>query len=217
MSSTYPGSLDNFATDKTNSSATENDHPAHHNDLADAVNKIEAELGVNPAGSFDTVAERLGAGLAGYDIAERTSGNLTIASATGVELHADFRLSVPASAGDLLMIGVSFMLDIATALEFTMFDVATIVSATPVNWVSGSSDGLTSGLGVLAWFCDSDEPQFHNVGGMVPYVVDADDISGGAVELHFYYRHNTAGNRNFRSGGGGDGVAKTFVNNLGQP
>lgn len=61
MSSSYPGSLDNFATDKGNATLAENDHPGHHNNLADAVNKIEAELGVNPAGSFDTVAERFDA------------------------------------------------------------------------------------------------------------------------------------------------------------
>lgn len=59
MASSYPGSLDSFATDKTNSSTTTDDHPTHHNDLADAVNKIEAELGTDPAGSTSsTVAAR---------------------------------------------------------------------------------------------------------------------------------------------------------------
>ncbi len=59
MSSVYPGSLDSLATDKTNATEQADDHPGHHNDLADAVNKIEAELGTAPSGSFTTVRERL--------------------------------------------------------------------------------------------------------------------------------------------------------------
>jgi hypothetical protein len=51
MASVYPGGLDSFATNKADATTTPTDHPTHHNDLADAVNKIEAELGVDPAGS----------------------------------------------------------------------------------------------------------------------------------------------------------------------
>lgn len=58
MASTYPGTLDTLATNKANATATTTDHPAHHNDLADAVNKIEAELGVTPSGAAATVAAR---------------------------------------------------------------------------------------------------------------------------------------------------------------
>lgn len=59
MASAYPGALDSFATNKANATATTTDHPNHHNDLADAVNKIEAELGVTPSGAAATVAARL--------------------------------------------------------------------------------------------------------------------------------------------------------------
>jgi hypothetical protein len=55
MSSSYPGSLDAFATNRTSGqtiqASTDNDH-------SDAINKIEAELGVNPSGSESTVAAR---------------------------------------------------------------------------------------------------------------------------------------------------------------
>lgn len=61
MASTYPATLDTFATNKANATATTTDHPAHHNDLADAVNKIEAELGTDPAGAVATVKARLDA------------------------------------------------------------------------------------------------------------------------------------------------------------
>lgn len=60
MASAYPGGLDTFAINKADGTATPTDHPTHHNDLADAVNKIEAELGVSPSGGFATVAARLG-------------------------------------------------------------------------------------------------------------------------------------------------------------
>lgn len=59
MASAYPGGLDTFATNKVNATATTTDHPTHHNDLADAVNKIEAELGVAPSGPHATVVARL--------------------------------------------------------------------------------------------------------------------------------------------------------------
>lgn len=61
MASAYPGGLDSFATNKADATTTPTDHPTHHNDLADAVNKIEAELGVDPAGSAATVVARLNA------------------------------------------------------------------------------------------------------------------------------------------------------------
>lgn len=59
MASAYPGALDTFATNKADATTTPTDHPTHHNDLADAVNKIEAELGVTPSGAAATVAARL--------------------------------------------------------------------------------------------------------------------------------------------------------------
>ena len=59
MASAYPGGLDTFATNKADATTTPTDHPDHHNDLADAVNKIEAELGVDPAGAAATVVARL--------------------------------------------------------------------------------------------------------------------------------------------------------------
>ncbi len=49
MASAYPGGLDSFATNKTNATTTPTDHPTHHNDLADAINQIEAALGILPA------------------------------------------------------------------------------------------------------------------------------------------------------------------------
>src|SRR3954471_21930507 len=70
MASSYPGGVDVLATNKQDDtdskagtdlggSTTTGAHAQHHNDLADAVNKIEAELGVQPRGLYGaTVRER---------------------------------------------------------------------------------------------------------------------------------------------------------------
>lgn len=55
MASKYPAELDSLSTSSSNSTKNENTHPALHNDANDAINKIEAELGINPSGSAPTV------------------------------------------------------------------------------------------------------------------------------------------------------------------
>lgn len=58
MASAYPGSIDTLATNKADATTTATDHAAHHNNMADAINKVEGELGTDPSGSFATVAAR---------------------------------------------------------------------------------------------------------------------------------------------------------------
>lgn len=77
MASTYPTTLDNFATNKTNATLTVTDHPAHHNDLADAINKLEAEIGTNPSGAFSSLTAKLDSGI--FNLG--TSGMLPSATA----------------------------------------------------------------------------------------------------------------------------------------
>lgn len=64
MATNYPGSLDSTATtlpdNKLDSTLTgSNDHAGHHNNLADAIIAIETALGINPQGSYATVAAAL--------------------------------------------------------------------------------------------------------------------------------------------------------------
>jgi len=65
MASSYPGSLDNFPTidadKKLSDSIGGRTHRAMHNDLGDAVEAVQAELGTNPSAAFATVAARLAA------------------------------------------------------------------------------------------------------------------------------------------------------------
>jgi hypothetical protein len=48
MTSLYPTGIDTLAIDKTNATPALNDHAQHHDDMADAINKIEAALGILP-------------------------------------------------------------------------------------------------------------------------------------------------------------------------
>lgn len=84
MASGYPASIDALATNKSDSTAMATDHAGHHNDLADAVNKIEGELGVNPSGASATVAARLD--LLAPKASPTFTGNTTLARQnTGLE------------------------------------------------------------------------------------------------------------------------------------
>ena len=61
MASTYPGTLDTFATNRADATTMATTHALDHNNANDAVNKIEAELGVSPSGSYATLLARLDA------------------------------------------------------------------------------------------------------------------------------------------------------------
>lgn len=63
MASGYPGSRDNFNTghvDPPAPGSPETIRAATINDLADAVNKIEQELGINPSDIYTDILTRLG-------------------------------------------------------------------------------------------------------------------------------------------------------------
>lgn len=85
VSSQYPGSLDNLinpsATDRLNSSIVP--HHEQHANANDAIEAIQTVLGVNPAGSYLTVKDRIIA--AELDIANQSVLNgisdVTISSA----------------------------------------------------------------------------------------------------------------------------------------
>jgi superoxide dismutase len=62
MPSNYPTGLDALATNLADATTMATTHKDHHNNLADAVNKIEAELGTNPKGTYADVAARLNGG-----------------------------------------------------------------------------------------------------------------------------------------------------------
>ncbi len=88
MATNYPTSADSFdtiASDKKTSDAVGGrTHRAMHNDLGDAIEAIEAELGVNPSGSDATVVARLAAIEAGTNLAAGSIDNSHIASGAAI-------------------------------------------------------------------------------------------------------------------------------------
>ena len=86
MASNYPGSLDTFDTiasdKKTSDSVGGRTHRAMHNDLGDAIESIQGELGTNPSGSDATVAARLTAIEAGTNLGTGAVTSAKIADGT---------------------------------------------------------------------------------------------------------------------------------------
>src|SRR3954464_1419115 len=57
----YPTTLDNVAANKTDATPSAVDHAAHHNTLAGAMNRVQAELGLTPSADHASIGERLNA------------------------------------------------------------------------------------------------------------------------------------------------------------
>lgn len=109
MASTYPGSLDAFDTiasdKKTSDSVGGRTHRDMHNDLGDAVEAVQAELGTDPAGSYSTVKARLDA-LVAY-AAKTGTYTATVSDHTLNVTSGTFTLSLPAAttcAGQTLQV-----------------------------------------------------------------------------------------------------------------
>ena len=139
MASSYPGSLDSLGTAAANATTTEDTHPAHHNDLADAVNKIEAALGTNPAAWSDWSPTW------GNDGTANTVGNATITGrytqiGSTVTFQLYFVFGSTSSAGNGAW---NFDLPVTPASSHLSFPVWLLDSGTAnyscVGWWNGSA------------------------------------------------------------------------------
>lgn len=99
MASNYPGSLDSFDTiasdKKTSDSVGGRTHRQMHNDLGDAIEAIETELGTDPAGAYSTVKARLDA-LVAY-AAKTSAYTATVADHTLNVTSGTFTLDLPSA------------------------------------------------------------------------------------------------------------------------
>lgn len=109
MSSNYPSALDDATVfpEREDGTTTAAQHAADHNNLADAVIKIQTELGVEPSGVFDTIVARLTAmnrtgTLAGRGAAASYTGGRYFATDVGAEYVSNGTdwIRVSASAGE---------------------------------------------------------------------------------------------------------------------
>lgn len=81
MSSTFPTTLDALSTTNTNTTSNKDTHPALHNDVDDAVNKLEAKVGINSSAVTTTHDYKL-SGVAGSDKASSLAGTETFTNKT---------------------------------------------------------------------------------------------------------------------------------------
>lgn len=100
MATNYPGSLDTFDTiaadKKTSETVGGRTHRDMHNDVADALEAVQAELGVDPAGSYSTVKARLDA-LVAY-AAKTSAYTATVSDHTLNVTSGTFTLDLPAAS-----------------------------------------------------------------------------------------------------------------------
>ncbi len=213
MASVYPAALDTFPTNKTDVTGQgSGDHAGHHNNLADAINKIEAELGINPSGVSATVAARLATlqatsekGAAGGYASLDGSGKVPAAQLPAVAAEVPGVVKMYAGTGA----PTGYLICDGAAVSRTTF--AALFSAIGTTW--GSGDGSTT----------FNLPDFRgrvpvgvNPGG--PALVDSlGDTDGRAQTVRsISHRHGytaPSGTINLGSSGGGNPVAGTTGSN----
>jgi hypothetical protein len=160
MASGYPAALDTFSTARADATTTPTTHPADHNDANDALNKIEAELGINPSGPYATVLARLDFMTSVRKTADQTNATTTLANVTDlvfpIAIGADysFEFWIPFSSGTSTT-GIGFALTCpaltgyiaATVRIPRLNDVAGTAPATPpeqVGQITSSADVVIS-------------------------------------------------------------------------
>lgn len=126
-----------------------------------------------------------------YDIERRTAGDLAITSTSaGNAVGTVGDLVVAAATGDLLMVGLSSRVT-DTDGQSMRLDMKFITGATE-NFVSSLTTSAAT-TGISQWFCEGGRE--HAIGGEIPYVVQAADISGGNVTLRLCAWLSGAGSR----------------------
>jgi hypothetical protein len=159
VASNYPGSLDSFdtiASDKKTSDAVGGrTHRAMHNDLGDAIESVQTELGTNPSGSDATVAARLSAIEAGTNLATGAVTSAKIADGTIVATDvAASTFAAFGTVGNLLTANQASGTDtLGDTNGFTVHNAATITSdlvpysgTRSIKAVATGNAGMTFGL-----------------------------------------------------------------------
>jgi hypothetical protein len=167
-----------------------------------------------PSGVVQGVATVVN-GLKDFKLATRTSGDLTLNSATWANVDTGLDLTLIAATGDVIEAEVNGLWGIGGV--YGALDVATIVGGSVVNYLSsGTSTPRTNGE--VQWLDrDSTDGRYNgsSIGGAARYVVQAGDISGGTVTLRLRYTTFSASNKTLS---GSTSSPLTFkATNLGQP
>ena len=200
MASNYPGSLDSFDTiasdKKTSDSVGGRTHRQMHNDLGDAIESVQTELGTNPSGSDATVAARLSAIEAGTNLATGAVTSAKIADGTIVndDINASAAIDrskisgLPTSSTDNT---VPRFNGTAGALQTSLVSVdddggLAVTAATDTTGyihLSGNTGG-TAGAGSWISLRDNNVPRWWigRAGGSQTFTIRRADSNGDVVD-----------------------------------
>lgn len=186
----YPNSLDNLATNKFDATVMAGDHPGHHDALASAVNAVEAELGLDPSGTFATVKARLdaiaGGGVAGHtayvfnvitDYGAVGDGVADDTAALNAAITAAKAVNglVYSPAGKTYRITATLTINQACALDF---------SGSAIKRATGSSFDMLitsgSGISITNLVLDGNRPTFDT-----QRIAFGGTVTGGTYTLTF--------------------------------
>lgn len=119
----------------------------------------------------------------------RSSGNITVNNTNWTNVDNNLDITVMADEGDTLYIGVSASWE--NQSNRGDLDVYTVVGGSPVNSISGSTDGASAWTG---W-----SGSFTAIGAVLRYIVRPADLSAGAVTLRLRAKTLTATSKVLRA------------------
>ncbi|HEX5016524.1 MAG TPA: hypothetical protein VFX15_02935 [Actinomycetes bacterium] len=122
-----------------------------------------------------------GTGLVDAAYLNYTAGDITCtANNVWENMPSVGTITLNASTGDLIEAGASFGVFNTTAQSIS-FDIATVVSGSPVHHLSDGGAPNDSNFGISAWRVPASAQ--GSAGGSVMYTLQSSDISGGTVTL----------------------------------
>lgn len=123
-----------------------------------------------------------------HKFATRTSGDVSITTTSYMDVDTGIDIVLAAQVDDVIEVGATLRWAASTVYSF--MDVATIVSATPVNYLSGAG---SSGEGIPSWFGDGGASGMNLwAGGGTRYKIVTGDLSSGYVTLRLRAKVNTS-------------------------
>jgi hypothetical protein len=114
--------------------------------------------------------------------ASRTAGAVSVTSTSFVAVDTGTDLTVTAEPSDILLVSL-VAYGQPPANQYLLFDVATMVSGSPVNYVSGGA-----GNGVIGWAIANGSGDGSTGAAAMQYVVQSGDLSSGQVTLRLVTR-----------------------------
>lgn len=108
----------------------------------------------------------------------RTAGNVTITT-TAINVDTALDIALSAQVGDVIEYSVNGRVTPASGSDAS-FDVATIVSAAPVNYMGA---GLSVGGGVQGWYMYNTAVSNLSLTGSAWYTIVIGDLASGIVTL----------------------------------